>query len=37
MKFMAAEHGPGIATMALIKKSLDPDNILNPGKIIALP
>jgi D-lactate dehydrogenase (cytochrome) len=37
MKFMAAEHGPGIATMALIKKTLDPDNILNPGKIIALP
>ncbi|NJM35689.1 MAG: FAD-binding protein, partial [Rhodomicrobium sp.] len=37
MKFMAREHGRAIATMAIIKKSLDPDNILNPGKIIALP
>jgi D-lactate dehydrogenase (cytochrome) len=37
MKFMELEHGPGIAVMAAIKKALDPDNILNPGKIIALP
>jgi D-lactate dehydrogenase (cytochrome) len=37
MKFMEMEHGPGIAVMAAIKKALDPYNIFNPGKIIALP
>ena len=37
MKFMEMEHGPGIAVMAAIKKALDPCNIFNPGKIIALP
>lgn len=37
MKFMEMEHGPGIAVMAAIKMALDPCNIFNPGKIIALP
>jgi D-lactate dehydrogenase (cytochrome) len=37
MKFMEKEHGAGIAVMAAIKKALDPCNILNPGKIVALP
>lgn len=36
MKYMAAEHGAGLATMAQIKRALDPFNILNPGKIIEL-
>jgi D-lactate dehydrogenase (cytochrome) len=35
--YLAAEHGPGVAAMAAIKKALDPLNILNPGKIFALP
>jgi D-lactate dehydrogenase (cytochrome) len=35
--YLAAEHGPGVAVMAAIKKALDPLNILNPGKIFALP
>ncbi|GAQ91178.1 FAD/FMN-containing dehydrogenases [Klebsormidium nitens] len=35
MKFLEEELGPeAIATMGKIKKALDPDNILNPGKII---
>lgn len=37
MKYMRAEHGPGgLAAMAAIKRALDPQNIMNPGKIIAL-
>ena len=37
MKYMLAEHGPAaVAVMASIKRALDPQNILNPGKIVAL-
>ena len=35
--YLAAEHGAGVATMIAIKKALDPLNILNPGKLFALP
>jgi D-lactate dehydrogenase (cytochrome) len=35
--YLAAEHGPGLAAMIAIKKALDPLNILNPGKVFALP
>ncbi len=34
--FLVAEHGESIAVMRTIKTSLDPDNILNPGKIIRV-
>lgn len=37
VKFLGKEHGTGVAVMLAIKKALDPDNIFNPGKIIALP
>ncbi|MGR3651422.1 MAG: FAD-binding oxidoreductase [Roseovarius sp.] len=33
-KFMAAEHGPALAYMRTIKAGFDPNNILNPGKIL---
>ncbi|MCV9935901.1 FAD-binding protein [Boseaceae bacterium BT-24-1] len=37
MKYLEIEHSPAaLAVMRLIKRSLDPQNILNPGKIIAL-
>jgi len=37
MKYLEAEHGPAaLAVMASIKRALDPQNILNPGKIIAI-
>ena len=34
MKYMLAEHGPGIEVMRAIKKTLDPLNIFNPGKVV---
>jgi D-lactate dehydrogenase (cytochrome) len=35
MKYLLAEHGPvALAAMRSIKQALDPDDILNPGKII---
>jgi len=37
MKYMEAEHGaPALAAMAAIKRALDPQNIMNPGKMVAL-
>lgn len=33
-KFMLAEHGTGVKVMSAIKLALDPDNIMNPGKVI---
>ncbi|MCB1487249.1 MAG: FAD-binding oxidoreductase, partial [Bauldia sp.] len=35
MKYLAAEHGHGLAVMQAIKRAIDPDNIMNPGKIVA--
>jgi len=34
MRFLQAEHGDALSVMRLIKQTLDPDNILNPGKIL---
>jgi D-lactate dehydrogenase (cytochrome) len=36
MAFLTAEHGAAVSVMRAIKRALDPDNILNPGKIVAL-
>jgi D-lactate dehydrogenase (cytochrome) len=35
-KFLVAEHGEAVGVMRQIKKALDPQNILNPGKIFTL-
>ena len=34
--YLEAEHGAAIAAMRAIKQAIDPDNIMNPGKIFAL-
>jgi D-lactate dehydrogenase (cytochrome) len=34
MKYMEAEHGYGVEVMRAIKRAIDPDNIMNPDKII---
>jgi D-lactate dehydrogenase (cytochrome) len=36
MDFLVAEHGEAISVMGMIKRALDPDNLLNPGKILRL-
>ncbi|MGH6685033.1 MAG: FAD-binding oxidoreductase [Pseudolabrys sp.] len=37
MKYLLAEHGAeALSVMASIKRALDPQNIMNPGKIVAL-
>src|SRR5271163_916912 len=36
MEFLIAEHGEAVNVMRTIKKALDPDNIMNPGKIVRI-
>src|SRR5204863_7672257 len=36
MDFLVAEHGDAVAVMRSIKTALDPDGIMNPGKIVHL-
>jgi D-lactate dehydrogenase (cytochrome) len=34
MKYMEAEHGAALDVMRTIKRALDPDNRMNPGKVL---
>jgi D-lactate dehydrogenase (cytochrome) len=34
--FLIAEHGDAMSVMRAIKKAIDPDNIMNPGKILRI-
>jgi D-lactate dehydrogenase (cytochrome) len=36
MNFLLAEHGAAVEVMASIKRSIDPDNLMNPGKIVRV-
>ena len=36
MDFLVAEMGDAISVMRALKKTMDPDNILNPGKILKM-
>jgi D-lactate dehydrogenase (cytochrome) len=37
MKYLEAEHGTAaLEAMRAIKRALDPDDIMNPGKIVAV-
>ena len=37
IEFLEIEHGDAVAPMRMIKRALDPANILNPGKIFSHP
>jgi len=34
--FLLAEHGEAVSVMRAIKKAIDSDNIMNPGKILRI-
>ncbi len=36
IEFLVAEHGEAVSVMRILKRALDPDNILNPGKVVRL-
>ena len=36
MAFLQAEHGDAVSLMRSIKMALDPDNIMNPGKVVSV-
>ncbi|MEM7441837.1 MAG: FAD-linked oxidase C-terminal domain-containing protein [Pseudomonadota bacterium] len=36
LRFMATEHGDGVAVMRAIKLALDPENRMNPGKVVQV-
>ena len=36
IEFLLAEHGEAVSVMRAIKRAVDPDNIMNPGKILEV-
>jgi D-lactate dehydrogenase (cytochrome) len=35
MKYLENELGPGLEVMRAVKRAIDPDGIMNPGKIVV--
>jgi len=35
-KYMPEEHGAAYALMGVLKKAIDPDNLMNPGKLVSV-
>jgi D-lactate dehydrogenase (cytochrome) len=35
-RFLEEEHGEAMQAMRMVKKAIDPQNIMNPGKIVDL-
>jgi len=35
-KYMLDEHGDAYALMGVLKKAIDPDNLMNPGKLVSI-
>jgi len=36
IEFLLAEHGDALDVMRTLKRALDPENLLNPGKVVTL-
>ncbi len=36
LDFLQAEHGEAVSVMRLVKQALDPQNIMNPGKVVRV-
>ena len=36
LDFLVAEHGEAVSVMRTLKQALDPDNIMNPGKVLRI-
>jgi len=36
IRCLEAEHGAAVETMRVIKRALDPDNRMNPGKVLRM-
>ena len=36
IEFLKAEHGDAVSVMRQVKLALDPENLMNPGKIISI-
>ncbi len=36
MEFLSAEHGEALGVMRALKHALDPDNLMNPGKVLNM-